>query len=289
MIAAAKVPCPECGHANPRSRDDCGLCGVLLRERPAAPAPPALLLRHPPACEPRAATAKVLLVGAVLALVFALLPFLRFMGWFLTALFHETGHCAVAWAAGCPAYPAIRLDGHAVAIHGTQSGLLCVILWVALAWLVWQFRGRGAGAWVLGALALLYPLFAFTGAREFFFLLGGHLGELFFAGFFLQRALAGGWSGARAERLTHAGVGWYLLGGNVWLAGGLLLDEGAQARYRDNGSFGLANDYLRLAARLETSLETIALLMVLVSLAVLPAAWFLSRTGRIGVARPYRR
>lgn len=285
MIAATKVPCPDCGHPNPRTREDCAFCGAFFESRAGpAPAPPPILLRRPPACEPRVRSAKYLLGGGAIALVFAMLPFTGFMGWFLTSLFHETGHCAFAWAAGCPAFPAIRLDGHAAAIHGEQSRALCVVMWFVLAWLAWRFRG-GSGVWAFGGLALLYPLFAFTGIKEDVFLAGGHLGELGFAGFFLHRALAGGWWGARGERLAHAAVGCYLLGGNILLAGGLLLDEAARARYHGSGSFGLTNDYLRLAGSTGASLEGVALVMLLCSVAVLPAAWRLSRPGRIGVAR----
>jgi len=291
MIAATRVPCPDCGHANPRTRADCAWCGTYMRERAPAPAPapgpPALLLRHPPACEPRVTSAKYLLAGAVVAIVFALLPFTGFMGWFLTSLFHETGHCAFAWAAGCPAFPAIRLDGHAVAIHGEQSKALCVILWGVLAWLAWRFR-EGRGLWVFGGVALFYPVFAFTALREIVFLLGGHIGELAFAGFFLHRGLAGGWWGARGERVAHAALGCYLLGSAFLLTAGLVFDEAARERYHGSGSFGLTNDYLRLAGSVGTSLETVAFLMLLVSLAVLPAAWLLSRPGRVGVARRRR-
>ena len=286
MIAATKVPCPDCGHANPRARADCQWCGAFFEERApaAAPAPPPRLLRHPPACEPRVTSAKYLVGGAVLALVFGLLPFTGFMGWFLSSLFHETGHCAFAWAAGCPAFPAIRLDGHAVAIHGEQSGPLCVVVWAVIAGMAWRTR-QGRGLWIFGGLALLYPLFAFTGLREIVFLVGGHVGELAFAGFFLHRALAGGWWGARGERLAHAALGCYLLGSNILLTGGLVLDEAARARYHGSGSFGLTNDYLRLAGSTGGSLEAVAFCMLLASLAVLPAAWLLSRPGRVGIAR----
>ena len=60
-------------------------------------------------CEPLRVTLKYIVLGALLAPVFTFTPLLKFMGWFLGALVHETGHTAMAWLAGCPAFPAIRV------------------------------------------------------------------------------------------------------------------------------------------------------------------------------------
>ncbi|MHC4550929.1 MAG: hypothetical protein ACYTEZ_19415, partial [Planctomycetota bacterium] len=280
MIATTRIPCPECGQANAPEAFRCLLCGRVLRPVEEAPrAATTVIHRRLPTCEPLTTTLKFLLIGAVLAPVFTFTPLLRFMGWFLGSLCHEIGHTAMAWLAGTPAYPAIRLDGHAVAVHGEQYAWLCVIVWFVLAYVAWQFRAHRRAVWLWGGLTLVYPLFAFTGLREFFFLLGGHLGELVFATVFFWRALVGGFSRSRAERIAYATCAWFLLGRNLWLTGGLMWDEGVRTWYRSHGSLGLTNDYLRLAHEvMGVGLGTVAFLMFVVALAVLPVAWILSRS-----------
>ena len=101
------------------------------------------------------------------------------------------GHCAVALFFGCPAFPAIRLDGHAVAIHRPQSLLLALIVWgVGRLWrlVLLPTSPKSMGRFPGGRWHYFIPLLAFTGAKEFFHLVGGHGGELIFATtFFLAR------------------------------------------------------------------------------------------------------
>lgn len=262
MIAVMGRPCPECGTSTPLDGLRCETCGAGLLHRPIA-----LLVRH----ERRWPW---LVLGAALAPAFAVAPLLQYMGWFFGSLVHETGHAAVAWLFGCPAIPAIRLDGHAAAVHGSQVLFLCLIVMGLLGLGAWRCTRR----WLaLGAVAL-YPLFAFTGAREFLFLISGHLAEIGFATFLLARALDGGFSGARAERALHATMGFFLAGRNVWLAGGLLFDAGVRRWYAGSGSFGLTNDLLRIAREIfHASTDGIAALLLLASLAVLPVALWLAR------------
>lgn len=274
MIARSKQICPECGHRNPTEEIGCVFCGRILQ---AALPPPQIVIRGPRWREP----ALFLGIGLLLAPVFTFAPLLQFMGWFLGSLCHETGHCAMGWLLGCPSIPAISLRGHAMAQHGPQSLLLCFAVWVALAASAWQFRHRRGLAYGLGGAALLYPLLAFTGARELLFLLGGHMGELVFALIFFERAISGGFLHSRPERAAHATVGWYLLGSNLWLTWGLLFDADVKAWYARSGSFGLTNDYIRLGRLLGVDLGTVAFLMLLAALAVLPAAGFLARRQRV--------
>src|SRR5688572_33193137 len=60
-------------------------------------------------------------LGLLLAPVLTFTPVLRHVGWLLTSLFHETGHAGLSWLLGAPAVPAIRIDGHAAAMHGEHS------------------------------------------------------------------------------------------------------------------------------------------------------------------------
>ncbi|MEM7205122.1 MAG: hypothetical protein AAF628_33015 [Planctomycetota bacterium] len=257
--------CPACGYRGADSADAlvCSMCGAL-RQREHAPPQPASrderveaapVAVSPASSHPSSPGAGVdvrtplLLCGAgvLLAPLFGLTPLLRYMAWFLTSLTHEMGHCAAAWFCGCPAYPAIRLDGHAAAMHAEQMIVLAGVIWFALGAAAWHQRGdrwRGLG---LGAATLLYPAVAFTGLRELVFLLAGHGGEIAFAMVFLWRALAGGFSHSMAERVAYSTLGWLLVGRNVILSLRLVLSPQGRADYASSGSFGLTNDYLRVA------------------------------------------
>jgi len=290
MRASTRTLCPDCGHANDATRSTCGLCGVRLEApEPVAPSdPPARPRRDVPVLSVRTPGRRSSLpdwlvylgVGAAVAPVFTFTPILRYMGWFLGSLCHETGHCLFAWLAGAWAFPAISLAGHAMAQHGPPSRLLCFVIWALLAYGAYAQRDRRAWLLLLGGAALLYPLYAFTSLKEVFFLLGGHLGELAFAGVFFWRALVGGFSGSNAERAAYAAVGWYLVGSNVWLDWGLMFDVGVQEWYRSSGSFGLTNDFIRLGRHLGIGLEVVAGMMLVVTLAVLPVAWLFARAAR---------
>ena len=73
-------------------------------------------------------------------------------------------------------------------------------------------------------------------------------------------------------------MAWYLLLENLWLCGRLMFSPAGRAWYRGSGSFGLTNDYVRVANDLlGTSLETVAAGMFLVGLAVLPLSLLLAR------------
>jgi len=217
-------------------------------------------------------------VGAITAPLFGLAPLLGYMGWFLGSLVHEMGHCAAAWFLGMPAFPAISLEGHAVALHSERLPFLTLSIWAVLAVTAWR-RLAGPARWTaLAAVLVLYPALAFTRAGECLHLLAGHGAELAFATLCLWKALDGGFTDSRLERGLYGTVGWFLLGSNARLCLGLMLDASSRARYAENGSFGLTNDMLRVADEvLGSRLQSVAFLVLLASLAVLPAAFGLWR------------
>jgi hypothetical protein len=227
-------------------------------------------------------------VGLVLALAFTLTPTLRFMGWLVGALFHETGHVVFAWYVGCPAFPAISLSGHAAAFHRPPS--VAILALVGLGLLAGVVLAFASGR--LRALAVLliaaWPLFAFVGvAREVGFLLSGHLGELVFAGIFLWRAGTGEAVEREAERPLYACLGWFLVARNVALTAGLAFQASARAAYLGNGSFGLLNDYARVASDvLHVPLASVGVFMLLVSLATVPVVFVLTGRWSTGVDLP---
>jgi hypothetical protein len=217
-------------------------------------------------------------LGALTAPIFALTPLVGFMGWFLASLVHEMGHAGVAWLFGMPALPAISLDGHAAAVHSEQRLVLVALIGLALAASAWHWFAGRARVVVLVLIGVLYPAFALTGARELLHLLAGHGAELAFATLCLFKALDGGFTDSRLERLLYGTVGWFLLGRNALLCFGLMTSASHRAGYAANGSFGFTNDYIRVAEHtLGWRIESVAGLMLLGTLLVLPAALFLWR------------
>jgi hypothetical protein len=222
-------------------------------------------------------------IGLVTAPVFALTPMLGYMGWFLASLVHEMGHAAIAWFFGMPAIPAISMDGHAAAVHSEQQVMLALLVSAGLALAAWRWLA-GPWRWVGVALALvLHPLLAFTGAKDLLHLLAGHGAEMVFATLCLWKALDGGFTSSRLERALYGTVGWYLVGKNAFLCFGLLTSSAARAAYDENGSFGFTNDYLRVAHEVVgCRLETVAALMLILAVAVVPASIVLWRLLRAG-------
>lgn len=277
MPTTTDLTCPHCGYGNDGDVPSCGMCGAILRQRSAQRPPLVERVEHVERVEPEPETifglpesAFFLLVGAVLAPIFTFTPLLQRMGWFLSALVHEMGHTIAALFVGCSAFPAIRLDGHAMTSHGPQHTILVYATWGALGFLAWKFRGRRAWLITFAAAAVAYPLLAFTFMKEVVHLLGGHVGELVFAVIFLWRALSGGFTQQRSERVAYSTLAWYFVGCNVWLAGGLIFSVKVQHWYSNNGSFGLTNDYIRLAGHLDWKLGSVAGLMLVTSLLAVP-------------------
>jgi hypothetical protein len=214
-----------------------------------------------------------LAIGLATAPVFAWTPILQYMGWFLSSLVHEMGHAAFAWLCGMPAMPAISLGGHAMAMHGEQMLLLVVMIVAGSAFAAWRCLHGRVRVVALVALGVVYPVLAFTPAKELFHLLAGHGGELVFATLCLWKTLDGGFTESRVERALYGTVGWYLLGSNAALCLGLMSSAVKRAEYGANGSFGLTNDMIRAAEDvLGWRLESVALLMFVACLAVLPVA-----------------
>ncbi len=218
--------------------------------------------------------------GALLAAVFAALPFLCYMGWFLASLAHEMGHCAVALFFGMPAVPAISLGGEAAAVHGEPILLLRLGIVAALAAGAWRLREPAWRYTAVGAVLVVYPLLAWTDARELLHLVGGHGAELAFGLICFHRALTGGFTSSGVERSLYSMLGWTMVGKNVVLTVGLVFSERARDAYRTNGSFGFRNDYLRVADHLNVSVELVALAMLLPALLVVPTAIGVYHVGR---------
>ncbi len=97
------------------------------------------------------------------------------------------------------------------------------------------------------------------------------------------RALTGGFTHNLLERGLYLVVSWYLVGSNVWLCGGLATSAAARAEYATSGSFGLTNDYIRLAEDvLGIGLSQVGAMMLIVSLLPIPLSFLIGRLRRPG-------
>ena len=212
-------------------------------------------------------------VGAAIAFIDTLF----FTSWytldFISTLAHEMGHATVATVFGAPSFPAIRLDGHAAAFYKSHYPLLALAIWAFMIYMAYELRHRRTVLRTLVVCSALYPLIAFTGFWKLLHLLGGHGAELAFAGICFFRAWTGGFTSSTAERIAYATLGWYCSCSNLVFHFKLMTSHGFQIRYASGGSFGLTNDYIRVATdHLGCSVSTVALMMFLVNLFVLPAA-----------------
>lgn len=266
LTKRAPLDCPRCRQPQARGTRHCLHCGahMVVRQEQSG------WLDEYSGLDPWL----YLGLGLVLAPALALLPILDRMGWILASLVHEMGHTAAALLCGMPAFPAISLDGNSAAVHGEQITLLALFVTFALCFFPWRAL-EGRKRWVVcGSIVLVHLLLCFTQAREVLHLSAGHLAELGFACMALFRALSGGYTSSRGERALWGMLGWFLLGRNAWLCWGLVTNGGARALYHANGSFGLTNDYIRLADDvLGWQLQTVAGVMLFVAACVLPLAF----------------
>jgi len=205
---------------------------------------------------------------AVRALVVAFVPSVLF-GWFfpfrvmgegISFLVHELGHTLVAWFFGCSAMPAIVMT-----IVFAQSRAFAALVWGGLVFLA--VKVRRAPRWNVGlaALALLYPLVAFTEAHVTAFDLGGHLAEVVFAAWAFRRAVRG--ERPEWERPVWAFFAFYLVARNVKLFGGVALSAAARTDYLTVAITG-QNDMVKVAATTGLPLTTIAAVTALAFLVV---------------------
>jgi hypothetical protein len=222
-----------------------------------------------------------LVVGLLTAPVFAVTPFLHYMGWFLSSLTHEMGHATIGWVLGCPSFPAISLGGHAAAFHKPQILFLVGAIAFGLGWGAWRIEPQRVRVPALILVVGTYLAVALTPIREVLFLLGGHTGELVFAAVFLWRTMTGGFTAHLAERVLFGTLGAYLLGSNLILTTQLMFSETARRAYAGSGSFGLTNDYIRLADDVfGIPLPLVAGIMTCLALGVIPLAFFFARFAR---------
>ncbi|MBK9375008.1 MAG: hypothetical protein IPN03_15100 [Holophagales bacterium] len=186
-------------------------------------------------------------------------PF-RVMGEGISFLVHELGHTLVAWFFGCSAMPAIVMT-----IVFAQSRVFAALVWGALVFFAVKYRHAPRWNVGLAALALAYPLVAFTPAHVTAFDIGGHLAEVAFAAWAFRRAVRG--ERPEWELPVWAFFAFYLVARNVKLFGGVVLSAAARTDYQTIAITG-QNDMVKVAATTGLSLTTVAALTALVFLVV---------------------
>ncbi len=147
---------------------------------------------------------------------------------------------------GCPAIPAIRLDGHAMCMHRPQILIMAIGIWVIIIMAVMQYE-KIVGVFKY-PIIVIYPLVAFIPwLRDLFHLFAGHLAEISIAGVFIWRGLTGKAVQNVGDRIASGILGWFLIFRNGWLFFSISFFSTSRAKYYSHGSFGLDNDLVRIA------------------------------------------
>ncbi len=263
-LPAADPPGPSGGAGGIAASSSPGPAAPGVAQPPPAPPPP----------RPRAsgaegvAAAWAALAPGVRALLVAFVPSVL-LGWFfpfrvmgegISFFVHELGHTFVAWFFGCTALPAIVMT-----VVFEQNRGVAALVWGGLVFLAVRYRRAPRWNLVFAAVALLYPLLAFTKAHVTAFDLGGHLAEAAFASWAFRRV-------ARSERPEWERVVWaffafYLVARNVKLFGGVAFSAAARTDYLTVAITG-QNDLVKVAATTGVALTTLAFLVTLLFLAV---------------------
>jgi len=95
------------------------------------------------------------------------------------------------------------------------------------------------------------------------------VGELTLAGVFFWRGWTGWLVGGTLDRIATAAVAWYLTLNNAYLCYGIAYVPAIRNKYYSSGSFGLTNDYVRIAEEcFRCPIKFVVLPMLAVAVAV---------------------
>ena len=253
--AGLPVPAPFPAEAPPPPAEPVSAPGP--RARPGGSRAPA---GAPAAWARLSPSTRALALGFVPAVLLGwFFPF-RVMGEGISFLVHELGHTLVAWFFGCTALPAVVMT-----VVFAQNRAVAAIVWGALVFLAVKYRHAPRWNVAFGALALFYPLVAFTTAHVTAFDLGGHAAEAVFASWAFHRAVRG--ERADWESAVWSFFAFYLVARNVKLFGGVALSASARTDYLTVAITG-QNDMVKVAGTTGLALTTIAALTALVFLVV---------------------
>jgi hypothetical protein len=312
------VKCSACGREESAEALVCALCGEVLRKKPAGhfleieegdqgrevkgpevkPAARAVMTAWSPAVgkveEPRKHAwlthpAAALAMGLLFFPLAKVLWLPNYMFNFLTTLVHEIGHAACALLMGRFAIPAVSLGGGGITQWtDPPATMACLMAWAGLGYLAWLVRGhKGLMITTIVACAV-YPLLAFTSANQLFAIAGGVLFEIVGATYCFVRTLTPHLD-RPIERPLYALVGWWMLlnrGSETIL---MLKDESywaTQAVYESGLAAGMTSDLEVLRESLAVTPYPILWVVLMLCIAALPAAVFISWFIRRLLAHP---
>jgi hypothetical protein len=215
-------------------------------------------------------------LGAVIALVVLLVPFLSHIFGTLSVLIHEIGHAATAWILGHAALPQFDLQyGGGWTRHSLdKSWFLLAVIYFAFAGGIYRFLNRRLGQLVLPAALVVHSVLTYSPAlTDLLIIVGGHAGELVFAGVFFYRALSGVSVINPNERPLYASIALFMVFKHLKFCFDLVTDDAARYFYENVAKGGgHIMDLSRLADGLGVGLTAVALLFLLAGLVPLAAA-----------------
>ncbi len=192
---------------------------------------------------------------------------------YMLVFFHELGHTATRWFFGQPAIPSFdfAFGGGLTQSYG-RSWLLLGIIWLGMAGgAVWLWREMHYRALIaLVVVAALHVLCIFTDGYNMVSVFMGHGGEILVAGFCLLRAFWNTTEKSRgtAERWLNMVFGLFVLGRDLIMTAGLMLNDISRSAYSMQKGGHLLGDLEKLAVATHTNVQASAAFLFLFTLVV---------------------
>ena len=258
------ITCPKCGAEQAETQQECARCGIVFKrfqasEKPCEGSQPSQGSKAPDVereDEPEEIFTQSieregwlsLGIGAGIAAIVLLFPFLNFIFGYMKVLVHEFGHAVFNWLFAYPSIPAFDfMYGGGVALSDERMPALFLLVYGGLAYLFFLFRRNTFALAFLGVLTAAYSACAFTEAHQVVILFMGHGAELFFAGLFLYRAISGSGVIVAVERPLYTFLGLFIMALDLQFAFRLLSDYGYRVDYEEAKGGGHWMDFSRIA------------------------------------------
>jgi hypothetical protein len=193
-------------------------------------------------------TARALIGGSLLGLIFFLLPPSRFiLNTFLTFL-HEIGHAIAYWAFGYPAVPSFDfIFGGGITLALGRAPIIFGLLYGAVAYLAWLYRHNQNTLIVLGSLTLGQMLLLLVGWDQVVIIAMGHLFEIGAVFICLYFALGKYFCRGFGEQTLYSMLASFSLLENLSFFGQLVTSETFRISYRVGKGGLLDHDLVRLS------------------------------------------